>query len=218
MSHDDATDPVAIELYQKILGILNEAGIKYMVGGGISLVRHANIERVNDLDIFCKAGDYPYILNLLQERGIGGTVRDEKWLAQVTQGEGEREVKVDFIFSSPNSLASVDDEWFSHAKPIKLFDMPILLVPPEEVIWCKLYVQRRDHYDGADINHIILTVGAELNWHRLLARLEPHWELLLAALINYRFVFPSERDKVPRWLMEELLQDLPRRHVIVAGL
>jgi hypothetical protein len=35
--------------------------------------------------------------------------------------------------------------------------------------------------------------------------METHWELLLAHLINFRFVYPSEQDVVPRWLLDELL-------------
>jgi hypothetical protein len=29
--------------------------------------------------------------------------------------------------------------------------------------------------------------------------------VLLVALLNYRFIYPSERDHVPRWLLDELL-------------
>ena len=38
--------------------------------------------------------------------------------------------------------------------------------------------------------------------------MELYWEVLLMALLNFRFVYPSERHLVPRWLMEELLERL----------
>jgi hypothetical protein len=201
MSHDAATDPKTVKLYKQVLQLLIDNNIHFMVGGGISLVRHANIERIHDLDIFCKPGDATKIVSLLRENKIQATMLDDKWIAQLTDGD----MKVDFIFSAPNGQATVDDAWFSHAKPTKLFGMPLLLVPPEEVIWSKVYIQHRDRFDGADINHIMLTSGSELNWHRLLERLDAHWELLLGAIINFRFVYPSERDLVPRWLMNELI-------------
>ncbi|MFN7134018.1 MAG: hypothetical protein ACK4N5_18215, partial [Myxococcales bacterium] len=34
---------------------------------------------------------------------------------------------------------------------------------------------------------------------------EPHQEVLLAHLINFRFAFPDERDKVPQWVLEKLI-------------
>jgi hypothetical protein len=35
--------------------------------------------------------------------------------------------------------------------------------------------------------------------------MEAYWEVLLIQLLNFRFVYPSERDLVPRWLLEELI-------------
>jgi hypothetical protein len=35
--------------------------------------------------------------------------------------------------------------------------------------------------------------------------MESHWELLLERLISFRFVYPSERRLIPKWLMEELI-------------
>ncbi len=38
--------------------------------------------------------------------------------------------------------------------------------------------------------------------------MELYWEVLLIALLNFRFIYPSERHLVPRWLMDELLERL----------
>ena len=43
---------------------------------------------------------------------------------------------------------------------------------------------------------------------RLLAYMEVHWEVLLAHLLNFRWIYPSERDAIPRWLVEELMSRL----------
>ena len=39
--------------------------------------------------------------------------------------------------------------------------------------------------------------------------MEVHWEVLLMHLLNFRWIYPTERDNVPRWLMDELLERLP---------
>jgi hypothetical protein len=41
--------------------------------------------------------------------------------------------------------------------------------------------------------------------------MDPHWEVLLVHLLNFRWVYPSERTKVPRWLMDELLDRLQQQ-------
>ena len=68
-----------------------------------------------------------------------------------------------------------------------------------------MFIQDRYRYDGADIAHVILKKHEEIDWKRLLSYLEPYWEVLLIHLLNFRFIYPTERAAVPKWLMEELI-------------
>ena len=52
--------------------------------------------------------------------------------------------------------------------------------------------------------HTILKAHDQIDWQRLLAYMEVHWEVLLMHLLNFRWIYPSERDHVPRWVMDEL--------------
>jgi hypothetical protein len=65
-------------------------------------------------------------------------------------------------------------------------------------------VQERDRYDGADVYHLILRQGDRLDWRRLLRRFEGHERVLLAHLILFGYVYPSEQRRVPEWVMGEL--------------
>ena len=67
-----------------------------------------------------------------------------------------------------------------------------------------MFIQDRYRYDGADVAHVIFRAHERIDWKRLLAYLEPYWEVLFAHLLNFRFIYPTERDMVPLWLMEEL--------------
>jgi hypothetical protein len=73
------------------------------------------------------------------------------------------------------------------------------------MIWSKAFIQLRHRYDGADVVHMILKQHDQIDWHRLLNYMEQYWEVLLMHLMNFRWIYPSERDNVPRWLMDELL-------------
>ena len=49
------------------------------------------------------------------------------------------------------------------------------------------------------------------DWRRLLGYMDLHWEVLLVHLLNFRWAYPSERENVPRWLMDELIVRLKQQ-------
>jgi hypothetical protein len=112
------------------------------------------------------------------------------------------------IFSSGNGVARVDDGWFVHAVEGRVFDTVVLLCPVEETIWSKAFVMERERFDGADIAHLIRGSGRDINWQRLLERFGPHWRVLLAHLVMFGFIYPGERDTVPAWVLDELMNRL----------
>jgi hypothetical protein len=76
------------------------------------------------------------------------------------------------------------------------------------MIWSKAYVMERERYDGADIAHLIRACGSRLDWQRLLDRFGPHWRLLLSHLTLFGFIYAAQRDLVPAWVMDDLLERL----------
>jgi hypothetical protein len=63
----------------------------------------------------------------------------------------------------------------------------------------------RERFDGADVYHLIAAKGQSLDWKRLLVRFGEHWRVLLGHLVFFTFVYPRERDRVPKWVLDELL-------------
>jgi len=190
------------EYYANSLKLLTKSQIPFLIGGAYAVKKFSGTDRVtNDLDIFCKTSDYPKILQLFREQGHNIEITDARWLAKIP----EKEHPIDIIFNQVNEITPVDDTWFENAPIVNLFGVDVRLIPPEELIWIKSYVQNRSRFDGADICHIILTNGKNLDWKRLLTRMESDWEILLAHIINFRFIYPSDRNIVPKWVMDELL-------------
>jgi hypothetical protein len=189
--------------YKEGLELLDQSGVSYLLGGGFAMFQYTGIYReTKDLDIFCKPSDYPKILKHFAENGYETELTDVRWLAKVFKGESY----IDIIFDTVNNCCRVDDTWFEHARKARVVGVDVLLVPPEELIWCKCYVHNRERYDGADINHIILKQGKELDWKRLLDRIDQHWHLLLSHIILFQFVYPSDyREILPQWLFDELM-------------
>lgn len=208
-------DPVTFDLdsetekvYEAALEAITGAGIPVLVGGGVAFRYYTGYPRsFGDLDLFCKAGDYPKILELLGKKGFGTAVQDEKWLAKASKDKA----RIDLIFSAPNNIQTVDDSWFMNAKKGELLGAEVAFLGVEELLWSKIYVQNADKFDGPDVYHLILKNAKKLDWQNILRRMEADWEVLLAALITFRFIFPSKRDILPRWLMTELVDRLNRQ-------
>jgi hypothetical protein len=194
----------AHQFYKEALEELNECGKPYMLGGAFAFFQYTDIYRdTKDLDIFCKAGDYPAILKHFAAKGYRTELTDVRWLAKVYKGD----YFIDIIFSSVNNICVVDDSWFARATEARVVGMDVLLLPPEELIWCKCYVINRERFDGADINHLLLRQGKNLDWERLLARLDQHWHLLFAHLLMFQFVYPYDfREIIPKWIFDELMK------------
>jgi hypothetical protein len=193
----------AHDFYHEALQLLNEKKYPFLMGGAFALRLYSDIYRdTKDLDIFCRATDYQKILKLFSDKGYEVEITDPRWLAKVFH-KGHF---IDIIFNTTNNICVVDDSWFDNAIKGELFDVPVLYVAPEELFWSKSYVQNRERYDGADLNHLILKYGTKMDWKRVLMRMDQHWHLLLAQFLNFQFVYPSERNIIPRWIFDELVE------------
>ena len=194
--------------YADALRLLHASGIPALVAGTFAVNCYTGINRATkDLDVFCKAGDFPRILLHFKEHGFATEIEDERWIAKVRRGD----CFFDVIFGSATAVVSISDLWFQERHPAEIYEVPVELTPPAEMIWSKALLQNRHRYDGADIAHLILRQSERIDWQRLLTHMEQYWEVLLMHVLNFRFIYPSERELVPRWLIEELLERARRQ-------
>jgi len=200
-----ASSPQAEAFYAEALRELTRSGQPILLAGTYAVCAYTGISRpTKDLDIFCRAGDFPRILAHFKDLGYAVEVEDERWIAKVRKGEQF----FDIIFASANGTMPVGDAWFADARQVEVLGTPVAIVSPTELIWSKAFIQLRHRYDGADIVHLILKQRDAIDWKRLLSYMELHWEVLLMHLLNFRWIYPTERDHIPRWLVDELLDRL----------
>jgi hypothetical protein len=193
----------ASELYREALTILTQKKFNFLIGGAYALRFYTGITRdTKDLDIFCKPGDYVEILKELKHNGFKIEVTDARWIVKAFKND----FFIDFIFSTVNNLCTVDNSWFEHAVEGDFLGMQLKYLAPEELFCCKIYVLNRDHYDGADLNHLILKKGLDMDWKRVIDKLDQHWQLVLSQFLNFQFIYPSERDIIPKWLFDNLIK------------
>lgn len=205
------TPPASAEaeaFYAKSLKLLNESKLPFLLGGTYAVCSYTGISRpTKDIDVFCKAGDFPRILTWFQERGFHTEIEDERWIGKVFDGDRF----FDVIFNSAVCINPVTDRWFEEKHTALIHGTEVQLIPPTELIYSKAFVQIRHKYDGADVAHLILRQHAAIDWKRLLSHMEQYWEVLLIHALNFRFIYPTERDLIPEWLVGELLSRLHER-------
>ncbi len=193
------------KLFREVLELLNNRAVPYVVSGAFALNAHTGIWRdTKDLDLFLRAEDVPAALRYLKEDGFETTVADPVWLAKAHRGE----FFVDLITGMSNGAVVVDQSWIDRAYAATLLGVPVRILGPEELIASKLFVMRRERFDGADIVHVIYGTRGRLDWEWLLQLLGEHWEVLLWMLVLFHYVYPAHADYVPRDLWDRLLSRL----------
>ena len=197
--------------YEKLLATLIKKKVPFMIGGTFAFNQYTGIGRdTGDIDIKIPYEDHPAILKTLSESGYHPELAEIElnWLAKVFDDKG---YLTDLIFGERNGLYKVDRTWFERAKPGVVLGHNILLEPVEEMIRSKCYVQNRHYHHGGDVVHLILRQGRNVDWKELMAKMNPHWELLMGHLLTFLFVYPSEREIIPKWVIEHLVVKLEDR-------
>lgn len=195
-------ESVSADHYRDAMFALASSGVPFLVGGAYAQACYFGIERrTKDFDVFVRPRDVERALESLARCGFQTELTFPHWLGKAYAGADY----VDVIFSSGNGVAVVDEQWFEHARDAVVLGLPVRLCPPEEMIWSKTFVMERERYDGADVMHLLRAVGHRLDWERLVARFEPHPELLLSVLTLFAFVYPGSRALIPSRVLDTLI-------------
>jgi len=104
-----------------------------------------------------------------------------------------------------NAAIVVEESWIEGAVPAVVYGVKTRVLAPEELIASKLFVTRRERFDGADIAHVIYGTQGRLDWKRILCLAGQHWEMLLWTLMLFRYVYPAQTHYVPAELWNDLL-------------
>lgn len=181
---------------------MNSRGIPYAVSGAFALHQHTGVWRdTKDLDLFMSAQDATAALRVLQEDGFEVEVPDPVWLAKAHRNG----FFVDLIIGMSNAAVVVDPSWIERAKPAEIMGVPSRVLAAEELIASKLFVTRRERFDGADIAHIFYRAGPRLDWARLMQLVGGHWEVLFWALVLFHYSYPASIDHVPQAIWDDLI-------------
>jgi hypothetical protein len=189
-------------LFCEVLSLFEKEGLPYTVSGAFALRQHTGISRhTKDLDIFLKARDISRALSSLEEKGLHCEIRDPAWLAK-TSRDG---YFVDLIAGMSNGAIRVDESWIDRSYPATIVGVRTRVSAPEELVASKLFVTRRERFDGSDIAHVIYVSRGKLQWERIMQLAGEHWELVLWNLVLFLYIYPANSDFIPKAVWQDLL-------------
>jgi hypothetical protein len=210
LTHGDFWIPEAErEVYRSGLETLNRAGVPYVVSGLYAINVYTGVYReTKDLDLLLEPENVVPAAECLKEAGFTVKLVEPHWLAKALDNGAQ----IDLIFGMANGIGFIDDRWYRHSRPAILAAVPVRIAPPEELIWHRLFIGERHRFDMADVVHLILHLGRDLDWDRLLDRVGPNWRLLASQLHFFDYVYPQHRDHIPGTVRNRL-RELEREGV-----
>lgn len=190
-------------LFREVLELMEREFVPVAVSGAFALHEHTGIWRdTKDLDLFLPTPEVSRALKVLERDGFETEILDPVWLAKARRAD----YFVDLITGMSNAVVRVDYSWIKRATRSQIFGLSARVLAPEELIASKVFVTRRERFDGADICHIIYGTRGKFDWKRLMTLVGEHWQMLLWVLVLYQYIYPGNCNFVPQEVWTELLQ------------
>lgn len=196
-------------IYERVIQAARSRRLRFALGGGFAIATYTGQWRnTKDMDVYVVPRDREAMIETVLNTGLSDYYDtlpyDRTWIFRTACDK----VIVDIIWAMANRRADVDDLWLERAPSVTMRGERLLVVPPEDMVWNKLYVLQRDRSDWPDVFNLIEATGPELDWGYLLRRLEKDVPLLAGALSVYGWLCPACASKLPAWLWERV--DVPR--------
>ncbi len=179
-----------LTVLDEALGALEEAGISYLLIGGIGSAVFGRDRGAKDIDLFVRPETARKVLEVLDERGFETQEFAEHWLYKATK----HGVLVDVIFRSSRDIL-LGEEMLARSRVMPFRGRMVPVAPPEDLVVMKACAASEDTprywYDAAAI-----VAQTELDWDYLVARARQHGPRRLLSLLLFAssidIVVPSE--------------------------
>jgi hypothetical protein len=147
-----------IESLKKAAGALREAGITFVLGGGIACAARGGPESDHDVDLLLRPKDADPALAILDEAGFRPEKPPEGWLYKAWDGE----VFIDLIFRT--SEGDVDDDLIERASELEVYAVPMLVLHPDDLVVSKLLALDEMVLEYKPILEIARALREQIDW------------------------------------------------------
>jgi hypothetical protein len=169
---------------KKAASALREAGVPFMLGGGLASAARGGPETEHDVDLFLKPEDAEHALAALEEAGFRPEKPPEGWLYKAWDGD----IFVDLIFET--SAGPVEDEHFERSDEFEVYAVPMRVQSPEDLLVAKLLALDEMSLNMKAPLQIARALREQIDWADVYARTEgsPYAKAFLSLLEELEIV------------------------------
>ena len=187
-----------LELFSRICQRARKRRVPFLVGAGYAAAAYTGQPRAaRDLDLYVMRGDRERMIDILDQEGMEDLFPrkpyDRGWIYRGVLGDSI----VDVIWSFANYRTEVGPDWIERGPEVVFAGERVKLIPPEELIWTKLYVLQRDRTDWPDVLNLVHAVGPSLDWSHIGDELESDIALLRAIMAVFVWISPGRAQQIP---------------------
>lgn len=156
--------PELIETMKRAAAALRDAGIPYMLGGGLAAWARGGPPTEHDIDFFVLPSDAERALEALGEAGMRPERPPEGWLLKAWDGE----TLVDLIYSPAGG--DVDEGFFDRAEEMEVAAQRLPVASLGDVLATKLLALNEQEPDLAAVLEMARSLREQIDWPFVRAR------------------------------------------------
>ena len=148
-----------LEGMKQAAGVLKDAEVPFLVGGGIAVWARGGPETGHDIDFFVRPKDAERALEAFEAAGWKSEKPPEGWLYKAIDDQG---AMVDLIFSP--SAGDIGDEHFQRAEDLEVHAVRLQVASLEDVMVTKLLALTEQEPDLGSVLEAARAVREQVDW------------------------------------------------------
>jgi hypothetical protein len=155
-----------LDAMKKAAGVLREAGIPFVLGGGLACWARGAPKTEHDVDFLVRPQDAERAQQALTGAGMRTETPPEGWLLKAYDGD----VLIDLIFEPQGG--PIDDATFERAEDLEVYATRLQVAALEDVLVQKLLALSEQQPDYSSVLELARSLREQVDWDEVRARTE----------------------------------------------
>jgi len=153
-----------LEAMKRAGGLLNEAGVPWVLGGGLACWARGGPETEHDVDFLIKPEDADRAQQAFAQAGLKTERPPEGWLVKAWVDD----VLVDLIFEPQDG--PVDDDLLARAEELEVYAMRMKVARLEDVLTQKVLAISEQQPDFSSVLELARSLREQVDWEEVRER------------------------------------------------
>lgn len=169
-------------IYKEAVDVLKDAGIDYVIGGGIAIMAYGRTRDTKDIDLYLLDSDLEAALGALARAGFEtDPMPDVYWLAKAFK----KGITVDFIMENVGGMHTTK-ETLGHGHWAMISGHRMRVMSPEDLIVRKIMAMRSQRNDWFDCISVLSRTYDQFDWDYFTRIASVGYERALSFLLYVR--------------------------------